>query len=370
MISLDDVYKTFDEWIYFSDKKRIDVVLAVALSHKYKNKIPLWMFIVGASSAGKSTQLDALINNRWSYSVESITSKTFASAYKKSDDLAPKVDGKVVIIRDMAEIIKSNPNERSAIWAMFRNLYDGHSSRHTGAGNHKSYDNLRITLLAGATDAIDSQIALHSELGTRELMFRVSGSNSNVNDIDDIKMRSVLNDVCVNFIDSCDVVWDNSCRDVLFDLAKFIAFMRSPVSVDAYSGEIIDDVVSESPQRVAKQLYVLFSSLMSLDSNYTSSQALSICRKVAFDSSDKLRMRVIMYFIQNKNKSMSTNFIAHALGLNRKTVITQLFALRSLGVLDSFMDDFSDIKNYIMYNWKLIDHPILEVFEKQKVLNV
>ena len=46
----------------------------------------------------------------------------------------------------------------------------------SGMGSRSQYEGLKVTLMAGSTPAIDGQILVHQDLGTRELIYRTHGS--------------------------------------------------------------------------------------------------------------------------------------------------------------------------------------------------
>ena len=76
--SLKTVYDTFDKYLYLPDKRRLDLILAIALSKKELGT-PLWLIIVGASGDGKSETVRTLENYPDTIKIDQITPNTLAS---------------------------------------------------------------------------------------------------------------------------------------------------------------------------------------------------------------------------------------------------------------------------------------------------
>lgn len=173
-VSLQDLYDVYKKWFHINDTHRLDVILAIALSRQMEGT-PLWLIMVSNSGDMKSEQLNALDDEVTTKIVHKFTDKTLVNGYKDKNefpDLAPKLNGKIMLIPDMAEILQLNPNIKNEVWGQLRNLYDGFAGVQTGMGTDVQYKNLRVTLIGGSTPAIDDQILIHQSLGTRELFYR------------------------------------------------------------------------------------------------------------------------------------------------------------------------------------------------------
>ena len=159
---LENLHDVYREYLHIEDSDRIDIVLAVALSQKLDG-IPLWLILVGPSGDMKSVQLNA-IENEDTFVLHNLTSKTIVNGYKnkrKYPDLAPELDKKIIIIPDMAQILKLPPAEKAELWGQLRDLYDGFAGKVSGQGSRAKYKDLKVTLLAGSTPSIDAQIGVH-----------------------------------------------------------------------------------------------------------------------------------------------------------------------------------------------------------------
>jgi len=149
-VSLINVICKFKEYLYLSDTKMLETMLAVMLSNRIDGT-PLWIIFCGASGDCKSTHLTALeyiSNVIW---LDQLTKNTLASGYPKVKDLGETLqeNSHILIIPDMACISSKYKDERKEIFASMRNLYDGFIIKHTGSGVNKHYINCHVTLIAG-----------------------------------------------------------------------------------------------------------------------------------------------------------------------------------------------------------------------------
>jgi hypothetical protein len=169
---LNDVYKVYKKWLHIENTKRLDVGLAVALTRKMRGT-PIWLIFVGPSGDMKSEQIRALNDEDTSVTIQRFTSKTLISGdrkIKQGEDFCnifKEENEKLLLIFDMAQMLKLPIVEKAEVWAQLRDLYDGSLRRVFGNRLRKSYDRLRVTLIAGSTPHIDTQILIHQDLGTR-----------------------------------------------------------------------------------------------------------------------------------------------------------------------------------------------------------
>ena len=133
-VSLKDVHEVYKKYLHIEDTKRLDVVLAVALSVKNKG-IPIWLILVGPSGDMKSVQLNAIMAWDRAFVLHGLTSKTLVNGSKnkkKAPDLAPKLNNKLVVIQDMAQILEMHPQQKAELWGQLRDLFDGYAGKCSG----------------------------------------------------------------------------------------------------------------------------------------------------------------------------------------------------------------------------------------------
>jgi hypothetical protein len=363
--TLNELYKTFDKWLLIKDKKRLDIVLATALTRKMKGT-PIWLFIVGPSGDGKSEQIMALKDNETTFTLHEITSNTLVSGMsdeKNNYDLAPKLKDKLVMIPDMAQLLNLHPNDKAKVWGQLRELYDGRAGKNTGISQAK-YENIRVTLIACATPSIDSQILVFSHLGTRELLYRTCEEDSQAlmdkvmeNEKSEDSMKRELNAVCTKFI-QLTMIKDQDMSTRVYrrmkGLINYLRYLRASSEHDSFTGELRNKVYPEQPTRSLKQFKRLYVALKSLDENYTDERAFEILKHIVLSSIIPLRHKILQFLIDNKGTEFSTNKIANTLKIGRKSTGRELSVLWNLGLINGHMEEMEqEWKNF--FKWEIDD---------------
>ena len=229
------------------------------------------------------------------------------------------------------------------MWAQLRDLYDGKAGVQTGSGVDAEYDDIWVTLMAGSTPAIDSQILIFQNLGTRELIWRSDTEETEKlkekvweNEEAEELMREQLKEAVSSFLHGREIKEleiGDGMKEKLWEMARYVCYMRATAKADSYTGELMGDVHPEKPTRIFKQFKRLYIALKSLDEDYPDSRALNIIAHVAESSSNPLRIKVYRA-LEDSDASMSTSEIANALKIGKKTVKTELSALFNMGVVE------------------------------------
>ena len=353
------LHKVYRELLYIEDTKRIDIVLAVSLSRKMEG-IPLWLILVGASGDMKSVQLNA-IEDEDTLVMHNLTSKTIVNGYKdkiKFPDLAPYMDKKLIVIPDMAQILKLPPNEKAELWGQLRDLYDGLAGKMSGQGSRSRYKDLKVTLLAGSTPAIDGQILVHQDLGTRELIYRTKGNKNKrdlmwkcfQNESEEKSIKDRLKEVTNNFIKNTEIRQFNVSDEILeeiMEISTYITYMRASAELDSFTNTLRNDVYPEEPTRISKQLKRLYICLKSLDNNYPDKKALEILWHIGISSAFPLRVKIFDYLLNNPFE-FSTTKISEHLHIGKSTAQRELSVMWNMNIVDcrkqetSYPDKFYD----------------------------
>ncbi|MEM4260848.1 MAG: hypothetical protein QXG00_06430 [Candidatus Woesearchaeota archaeon] len=370
--NLYDIYRTY---LHIEETDRIDIVLAIALSRKFEG-IPLWLILVGPSGDMKSVQLNAIEDEENTFVLHNLTSKTLVNGYKdkkKYPDLAPELDGKLIIIPDMAQILKLPPIDKAELWGQLRDLYDGLAGKISGQGSRARYKNLKVTLIGGSTPAIDSQILVHQDLGTRELIYRTNGNlDKNLamdkcfeNESDEMNIKKILKETTLNFLNSIEVIRKDIKKEVIEEIKRisiYVTFMRASGELDQYTNTLRNDVYPEEPTRISKQMKRLYICLKSLDSNYSDEKALKILWKVAKSSAFPLRIKVFDFLLRNYGlySDFSTSQIADTLKIGKSTAFRELNILWNLKLVDCRKQETSYPDKFYEY-WKInLEHPFVK----------
>ena len=383
-VTLKEVYNVYKKWLNVSDTRRIDIGLAVALTREVIGT-KLWLIFIGNSGDWKSEQLNALddseeINGKIRYNnirkIEKLTSKTLINGSPNVPDLAPELKDKIVLIPEMAQLLKLHPNEKGEVWAQLRNLYDGTAQGDSGMGARKRYSNLNVTLMAGSTPAIDSQILIHQDLGSRELIWRTSikdvyEDNKSMDDAwsneeKEENMREELKEITIKFLNTnkydLRVKIDDEIKEKLKIYCHYLSFMRSPAEIDSYTGELLNDAHPEKPTRLIKQIKRLFIALKSLDSGYSDEKALSVISYVIQSSSFQNRVKVLNFLFHQDNE-IGSNKVSKDLKIGNKTIQRELNILWNLNIVNRREEEYENFGKLMeRHYWSINkEHSILKM---------
>lgn len=343
-IDLERIHNFYKSNFNIEDTKRIDVVLAVALSRKLEG-IPIWLILVGPSGDMKSVQLNSMRDDH-TYVLHNLTSKTLVNGFKdkkKYPDLALELDRKTIIIPDMAQILKLPPIEKGELWGQLRDLYDGLAGKVSGLGSRAKYENLKITLIAGSTPSIDGQILVHQDLGTRELIYRTKGNINKVKSMEkcfyneefEEKISKELRDLTSEFLEQTEIIREEISPESykkLMNISTYITYMRATAEIDSYTSELRNLVYPEEPTRIAKQLKRLYICLKSLSKDYPDDRAFKILNHIAKSSAFPVRIKIFEYLLNNKLEK-STSEISDIFHIGKKTAQRELATLWNMNLI-------------------------------------
>jgi hypothetical protein len=260
------------------DTELIDFCLAVYKSNELPGD-PLWGIIIDASGAGKTELLRAFRKRSDAYFLSKLSEKTLVSGYRDPENpkadpsLLPQLNGKVLVIKDLAPLLSMRRDSRNAIIADLRDAYDGFTDQGLGNLGRVNYES-RFSLLAASTQAIERADTMDQELGERFIKFRARAEDgiekvrkaiSNIGSDD--SMRQDIEGAVSRFLDSLpratECVIPDSLRENLVALADLTAKARSSVARDR-NGALLYRPKPEVGTRLGKELGKLLLALAAI----------------------------------------------------------------------------------------------------------
>lgn len=270
--ALIEVFRVFRKWLFLEHTDAIEIMLATVLSNQIEGD-PLWMFLVSPPGGAKTETLTSLSQCETVFMVSSLTSHSLISgaAWHNGADpsLIPKLNGRVLVIKDFTSILAKRDQEKDEIFGILRDAYDGRCGKVFGTGVTRNYLS-RFSILAAVTPVIYEASQHHPSLGERFLKFLV-GDNLQHHAEEDIILRSIQNinrevDMRQELSDVVTAALSRSLpaklpmlseayQKKIIALAQFGARMRGTVSRDAFRPEIVlNRPTSEIGSRLGKQL--------------------------------------------------------------------------------------------------------------------
>lgn len=255
--TIDDVHAAFRRWLLLNNTDTVDVILAIALSERLKGD-PVWMFIVGSAGSAKTAMLSAIQDFERIHSTSSITPHTLVSGASgpggADPSLIPRIDGKVLVIKDFTVILGMHDMDKEEIFDILRDAFDGSCAKEFGNGIVRRYVS-HFTVLAAVTPKIYAFSSSHAALGERFLKWTTGDNLDHDNEtaiigraIENSQHSEVMNDeirkVTTAFLEdrwerAVDPAISPAMRDRIINLARFAARLRGSVSREQYNQDIL-----------------------------------------------------------------------------------------------------------------------------------
>jgi hypothetical protein len=347
-IALDKLENEFKQWLHIEDSHYLHTLLAVKISHKIDGD-PIWLMIIGPSSDGKSEYLRAITQEE-EIVVDDVTEKTFVSGMKESlrtqDHLAKRLKGKQWYMYDLSIMLSKRAEERSSILSDMRMIYDGRIVKEFGNGDRIDIDTSGNTLICASTPEIDSTMLEDQLLGTRFITYRINTKNRfavmDVIDRNEDKtdfMREKLKFSVREFEHSfkLDTYTMTDLENQNLQLtANTTTLLRASVGLDK-TGEPRNLVYPEGPGRLYKQIKKLYKCYRII--GLSEDESLRCIRKVCRDNINPVRIKLLEYLNNNKNRnnyvdgSITTSKIHVHTGLGKKTIKSHLHCMNMMGLV-------------------------------------
>lgn len=278
----EEVYDGFRKWLELDDVRCIDVLYGTVIANRFHTD-PIWLFIVGSSGSAKTDLVSSLDDCPEVMAISSLTTNTLISGSgggQGSDpSLVPKLDGKVLAIKDFTVIMQMSDQEQAKIMSQFRDAYDGNCAKPFGTGAMRVYKS-KFGFISGVTHKIEQLLEGGTALGERFLTFKLKEFNTfaSVSTIMDRvlentfgqKKDSMKTDLralsceVLNYDYKLQAEVPKSQRSQLKALAYWVSRMRGSVTRDnTYKKEVTHRAYVELPTRILAQIAILLQGICS-----------------------------------------------------------------------------------------------------------
>lgn len=362
--------------LYMPDPDPTRFTLAIDATTDLEND-PVWGLVVGGSSMGKTELIRALDTNRVlkEFSVAGLLSSVSGGKgkpRKPSGLLADVGDGKksLITIWDMSSILgMSDHRQRADVLSTLRDMYDGAVSRDL-YGMPVAWHG-KVTLVGGATHAIDVYAAFNDKLGTRWLMLRLPEPppaaelmmtdfvQQSQDRIDEYRasVKDAFRAVSEAAQERAPTFSPNAkTSETIREFSVVCAHGRAAVSRSSYGArEILGSADVEGPGRVHKELLLLWQGARAI--GLTSSEAVALCRRVAQDTMPRTRAAIMHKVVEhNNNGGVTAAQAAKWCQLDYKVASRSMEDLGAAGLLDSpYMHENPDTARGMPNPWSLTD---------------
>lgn len=162
------------KWFYRPDIEALEVVFSALCSHYTVDSDPIWLFLIGPSSSGKtSIAINAAKMLPNAYVVGSLTSKTLMSHYQQGKDaLLNKIGASgILLFKDFTTFLSLREDEQRELTSQFREIYDGEMASNAGVPGFDLWKG-KISVLGVCTSTFERAWAFRREMGERFLQVR------------------------------------------------------------------------------------------------------------------------------------------------------------------------------------------------------
>lgn len=353
-------------YVHDSMEHTLAVMLAAHIGTSL-GSVPLWFYIVGPASSGKTTLSD-LVSAASPYvkSVSKITGihSGFRSGVGKADaSLFSSWQNMTVLIKDFTTVLAMTPDTRDRIFSELRDAYDGSSSAQYRNRVAHEYHGIKFTVLACVTEAIRKfnvsnlgERFLHCQIDTKWNSDQSLHTFSTSDDTLVRAMRSALTALIDDKGTSNSHLVPQKCMSYGFIEYLLQSIEQNPEHVAritrgisnkwfpllAAMGKIISasrayvDGTSHRPKpeaatRVAIQLSKLMACLCIVYGiSAPDATILAIMRKVCYDTSFNMNSEIMMFMYRNQSCTISD--IVAGIDSTAPTVTKVMNDLMALGI--------------------------------------
>jgi len=313
-MKLDTVYDTFKKWLYLKDTDIIDVLYGTCIANRFQGD-PVWMYLIAPPGGTKTEFIRALKDVSNVVSISTLSQHTLISGWGlntgNDPSLIPRLDGKMLAIKDYTTVLKMNQTARDEITSVLRDAYDGFCAKPFGNSAVIREYTAKFGIIAGVTPAIEQFTAIHAALGERFLSYKIRLGNSLVERKDcmrraisninkEVQMRDELSIVSIGILErdfngNIPKVSD-PINEKIIALSDLLSKIRGTIIRDVYSKEILYKPFSEVATRVSKQLtQLLYGITIFKQHEEVTDDEYRILKQVAKDSMPTMLEEILKY---------------------------------------------------------------------------
>lgn len=299
------------KWFYRPDLEALRIVLATAASHYVIKQDPIWLFVTGPASSGKTTiVVNSVRGLPKTHILGSLTPKTLMSQYKgvKNAALLHRIGNSgIAVFKDFTTFLSMREDDRRIIASQLREVYDGEFRNDSGMGDldGRVLWTGKLTVLGVCTSTLDRAWEFRREMGERFLQVRwprVDGIEMGMQAAEQRGREETiygdLEALASSFICPRRLVAPKSLpfewRKRVAALAEFTARARGVVIRDNHGERpIIDVPPAEQSPRLHKQLELLVDTHAQLFDHPVGEEDFRIAARVAFDSIPVVRSAIL-----------------------------------------------------------------------------
>jgi hypothetical protein len=328
MKTLQELNNDYHEIFYVEDQALFPLLLSVVIGARL-NAPPVWLYIIGPSSGGKSTVISTLNKIPFITEISDLTPNTFLSGAKvagKETSLLKRMGNNfVVVMKDFTTMLAKDESSKSVIISHMREIYDGYITKATGNGDIISWGSKekpwKGTFIMATTEGIYKIQEEFADMGTRAINYiflpqnrkkttKVGLKNKKNNSEFNERLGKLQSDVAefvLHKISTAPPCFDpigEDLEDEIIDVADMASMCRSVVQRN-WRGEKNLALSAEFPMRMSEQLMAIAQFLTYANDGELTDDMKQCVYKVAFDSIPKQRRMILEVLASYKRIEVS-----------------------------------------------------------------
>jgi len=364
MTQLEQFKKVVHKHLIIHDDSFIDVVFGCVFANRLDSK-PVWLYLVGAPSSGKTEILQSFTGHPKIYDISRLTANTLISGWRiegsnEDTSLLPLLDGKILIIKDFTSMLSIRYEPFADIMGQLRDAFDGTCRYRYGHGKDEFYKS-KFGIIAAVTTAIDKHQHLISSLGERFVLYRCPEISQReeaercmkVLEGSTIEKEAKIAKAAKKVLSMqvTPVTLSSHLRKIIINVAMFVARARTSVQRNTYTKEA--EIPSpEVAARLTKQLADLARGVaMARSKTKVTKNEIAVVCKVAYDSLPLKRIKLIKCLLKYYPDWVTATKLANDLSFGDRSVRQWLDDLLLLKIVKKKLWDTSRFG--VTYCWKL-----------------
>jgi hypothetical protein len=369
--TFDEVCAAFLDFLHLDSIEPIRVLLAAYVSNRFKDADPVWIFLIAPPSSAKTEFIMALEKVPGTYCFSELTPRTLISGIKGASLLHRVGNHSILLQKDFTTILNMRPDDRSAILAQFREVFDGKFGREMGKGKMENWEG-KMGFISGCTPEIEKTLMVNAKFGDRFLYYRMPKTDhraamrktmSNASR-PGMELRANIQRATAGFLNSLTVPASpppvpERLFEALSSICLLSVLLRTPVDREVYSAT--KDIQSvgepEGPMRMMKELITFAGALIFLRGGEWDDADYGILSKLVFDSVTSRRLRPVEA-LYAADTPLTTKDLELAMQLPARTIKSVCEELAAAGLISKLLvsrgdGEFSGEGHDKTYSWEL-----------------
>lgn len=346
-------------------KNTLQIMLAIATSGVRKNRVMLWLLLVGSPSSGKTDLVKLIKNNKDVMSLDNLTLNSFITGERSTEkektyDLLPLLNNKCLVIKDWTSLFSLDEKATKKIIGDWVNSYDKSLSKFSSRRGNITYESefSHIGCITPAT--LNKHTQYLNMIGPRFLHFIIPDlttdqENQSFDAIFSNEDRSLkekyVGELVSGYLDYLNLLDILLIKNISKGVERFlkiasrfmakargIVVIQSATFKDDEGKEVTyyeaSDTQIEQPWRAVQQLIALSKYLaLVVNKDDVGADELSLIREIVLSSMPADRANALKVLRNTPNQEITTKELSDDSGKSFKTSGRLLEELYSLGIL-------------------------------------